>query len=152
MFRLKQMAPPIVIVLAISLTFSPLLYAQAPAGNSPAAPTAAQPSAQETAQQQVPLPEGWWKLPLTAANPEADSPFFVDQAQPASSGKTWTKGGKIMTFIGIPVAAVGAVMLAVGSDEDRIGGTDVAINWKATGAIWLAGGAVLTIIGLTRRR
>jgi hypothetical protein len=152
MLGLKRIAPPTVILLAISLTFSPLLYAQAPAGEGPAAHAAVQTPAQETAQQPVPLPEGWWKVPSTAANPEADAPFFVDQAQPASSGKTWTKAGKIMTFIGIPLAAVGAVMLAVGSDEDQIGDTDVAINWQITGALWLAGGAVLTIIGLTRRQ
>jgi len=152
MLSLKRIAPPTVILLAISLTFSPLLYAQAPAGEGPAAQAAVQTPVQETAHQPAPLPEGWWKVPSTAANPEADAPFFVDQAQSASSGKTWTRTGKILTIIGIPVAAAGAVMLAVGSDEDPIGDTGLAINWRATGAVWLISGAVLTIVGLTRRR
>ena len=152
MFHIKQVSSSIVIVLAISLTFSPLLYAQAPAGMGPSAAVAAPTSTQEAALQHDPLPEGWWKVPLAAANPEGNMPFFVDQAPSPTNGKSWTKAGKIMTAIGIPIAAVGAIMLAVGSDEDRVGDTNVAINWKATGAIWLAGGAVLTIIGLTRRQ
>ena len=152
MLSLKRIAPPTVVLLAISLTFSPLLYAQAPAGEAPAAQAAVQIPTHETAHQPVPLPEGWWKVPSTGANPEANAPFFVDQAQTASGGKTWTRTGKILTFIGIPVAAVGAVMLAAGSSEDRIGDTDLAIDWKTTGAIWLGSGAVLTIIGLTRRK
>ncbi len=61
-----------------------------------------------------------------------------------------TKAGKILTFIGIPVAVAGAIMLAKGNDEDDYG-SDVSIDWRATGAVWLGAGAVLTIIGLTRR-
>jgi hypothetical protein len=62
-----------------------------------------------------------------------------------------TKAGKILTFIGIPIMVAGIIMIAKGSSEDRIGDSDLAINWKATGAIWTGVGAVLTIIGLTRR-
>jgi hypothetical protein len=158
MIRPKQVSSFLVVVLIMALTVSPMAYAQAPAGNGPAVPSAAQAPNQETAVQQVPLPEGWWQVPLSAPNPEAPMPFFVDQAQsPApASGRSWTKGGKIMTAIGIPMAAIGAIVLIAGPKQtDYYSGgstTGVRVYWKATGAIWMSAGAVLTILGLTRRR
>ena len=67
----------------------------------------------------------------------------------------WTKGGKIMTFIGVGLMAGGAAALGYGLSHDNTpvcngGGTCVAVDWKWTGAGWLAGGSVLTVIGVTR--
>ncbi len=68
--------------------------------------------------------------------------------------KHWTKAGKIMTYIGIPLLAAGTGALAYGlstQNSSNCSGTCFSVDWKATGAIWLSGGAVLTIIGATRR-
>lgn len=63
--------------------------------------------------------------------------------------------GKIMTYIGIPVMAGGAAMLAYGlSNGDSTSCNDsscVSVSWKYTGAAWLAIGGSLTAFGLTRR-
>jgi hypothetical protein len=66
-----------------------------------------------------------------------------------------TKAGKIMTIIGISLAAAGAIAMATNWDKELDEGSGeegVSVAWKGTGAIWLASGAVLTIIGLTRRK
>ena len=75
--------------------------------------------------------------------------------QPATH-RHWTKGGKIMTFIGIGLMAGGAGALGYGLSSENsyscnTGGTCVAVDWKITGALWLAGGAALTVVGATRR-
>ena len=68
--------------------------------------------------------------------------------------KHWTKSGKIMTYIGIPVMAAGGAMLAYGlrngDSTSCSGNTCVSVSWKYTGAAWLGVGAALTAIGLTR--
>jgi hypothetical protein len=68
--------------------------------------------------------------------------------------KHWTKGGKVMTYIGIPVMAAGGAMLAYGLSNGNStscsGNTCVSVEWKWTGAAWLGTGGVLTAIGLTR--
>ncbi|MEW6366161.1 MAG: hypothetical protein AB1714_16160 [Acidobacteriota bacterium] len=66
-----------------------------------------------------------------------------------STERQWTKGGKIMTVIGLAVAGAGAVMVATW-DEPTEAGTH--IDWQTTGYVWIGAGAVLAIIGLTRRR
>ena len=76
-------------------------------------------------------------------------------AQPAKH-RHWTKGGKIMTFIGVPVMAAGGSMLAYGmkngnSASCSSNNTCVSVDWKWTGAAWVAIGGVLTAIGATRR-
>ena len=67
----------------------------------------------------------------------------------------WSKGGKIMTFIGVPVMAAGGAMLAYGlknGDTTSCSGSScVSVSWKYTGAAWLGIGGVLTAIGATRR-
>ncbi|MGO9087611.1 MAG: hypothetical protein ACLQBK_20530 [Candidatus Sulfotelmatobacter sp.] len=73
--------------------------------------------------------------------------------QPARQ-KHWTKGGKIMTYIGAGLMAGGAGALAYGLSNQNSAnciGTCIAVDWKWTGVAWLAGGSVLTVIGLTRR-
>jgi hypothetical protein len=75
--------------------------------------------------------------------------------QPAKQ-KHWTKGGKIMTYIGAGLMAGGAGALGYGlsnqnSPSCSAGNTCIAVDWKWTGVAWLAGGSVLTVIGLTRR-
>lgn len=67
----------------------------------------------------------------------------------------WTKGGKIMTFIGLGLLAGGGAAFAYGeTNSNRYpctgGGTCVAVDWKWTGVGWLAAGSTLTVIGLTR--
>jgi len=74
-------------------------------------------------------------------------------AQPARHSH-WTKGGKIMTYIGVPVMVAGGAMLAYGmknGDNSSCIGTCMSVEWKWTGAAWLAVGGVLTAIGTTRR-
>jgi hypothetical protein len=67
----------------------------------------------------------------------------------------WSKGGKIMTYIGVPVMAAGGAMLAYGlkngDSSSCSGNTCVSVSWKYTGAAWLGVGGVLTAIGATRR-
>ncbi|MFZ1083339.1 MAG: hypothetical protein WAN35_00085 [Terracidiphilus sp.] len=74
-------------------------------------------------------------------------------SQPATRSH-WTKGGKIMTYIGVPVMAAGGAMLAYGlKDGDSTScsnNTCVSVSWKYTGAAWIGLGGVLTAIGLTR--
>jgi len=142
MSHLKQVTP----------TLSPLPYAQ----ESMAAGQAA--SATATAKTPEPQPpsleNGWWKVPAIpdASYPGPSAPFRSEQEGSAGSGKTWTRGGEIMTAIGIALAGSGAVALVAGSEENEIADSGVAINWKATEAIWLSAGAVLTLIGVTQRR
>lgn len=66
----------------------------------------------------------------------------------------WTKAGKIMTYIGIPVMAAGGAMLSYGlKDGDSTSCSDntcVSVSWKYTGAAWIGLGGALTAIGLTR--
>jgi hypothetical protein len=74
-------------------------------------------------------------------------------AQPPARSH-WTKGGKIMTYIGVPVMAAGGAMLAYGlrngNSTSCSGNTCVSVEWKWTGAAWLGIGGTLTAIGLTR--
>jgi hypothetical protein len=77
-------------------------------------------------------------------------------SSPQGTGhRHWTKGGRIMTYIGVPVMAAGAAMLAYGvtksnSTDCSDGNTCVSVDWKWTGAAWLGVGGALTVIGLTR--
>jgi len=75
--------------------------------------------------------------------------------QPAKQ-KHWTKGGKIMTYVGAGVMAGGAGALGYGlSNQNSLscssGSTCIAVDWKWTGVAWLGIGSALTVIGLTRR-
>ena len=70
--------------------------------------------------------------------------------------KHWTKGGKIMTFIGLGLVAAGVGLMfvpntTVSSSCNSSSCSETQINWKATGGGIAGGGAVLMIIGLTRR-
>jgi hypothetical protein len=69
--------------------------------------------------------------------------------------KHWTKGGKIMTFIGLGLLAGGSAAFAYGESNGNSyscnsGGTCVAVDWKWTGVGWMAAGSTLSVIGLTR--
>ena len=67
--------------------------------------------------------------------------------------RTWTRGGKIMTFIGIGLVGTGAFwMTRSNTTVASSGNTSYEINWKATGGITMGAGAALMIIGLTRHR
>lgn len=72
---------------------------------------------------------------------------------PAARGH-WTKGGKIMTYIGIGMLGAGGYMLAYGlkngDSTSCSNNTCVSVSWKYTGAAWLGVGTALTAIGLTR--
>jgi len=61
--------------------------------------------------------------------------------------KHWTRGGKVMTFVGAGIATVGTVLLVHGASNQQ---QMFANDEKWTGAGMLAGGSVLTIMGLTR--
>lgn len=78
-------------------------------------------------------------------------------AQPAHPAvqKHWTKGGKIMTYIGAGLLGGGTGALAYGlSNENSFacdsGGTCIAVDWKWTGVGWMAAGGALMAVGLTR--
>jgi TRAP-type uncharacterized transport system fused permease subunit len=60
-----------------------------------------------------------------------------------------TKGGKIMTVIGLAIVGAGVVMIAKGGVSAVDNNT--GIDWRKTGYAWVGVGGVLTIIGLTRR-
>ena len=81
---------------------------------------------------------------LAALQSPAESP------DTGSTERQWTKGGKIMTVIGLAVAGAGVVMIATGGETDI--GDNTAIDWRTTGYIWAGAGSVLAVIGLTRRR
>jgi hypothetical protein len=76
-------------------------------------------------------------------------------AQPAAKHRRWTKGGKIMTFVGLGLMGGGASALGYGlshknTPDCSAGNTCVAVDWQWTGVGWLAAGSALTILGLTR--
>ena len=88
------------------------------------------------------------------ALPDMGDGSSASPSQPAHRSH-WTKGGKVMTYIGIPVMAAGGAMLAYGmkngnSSISCSGNTCVSVEWKWTGAAWLGIGGALTAIGLTR--
>jgi hypothetical protein len=64
----------------------------------------------------------------------------------------WSKGGKIMTFIGAGLIGAGTAAVIHGQNTQVAcsNGTCTEIVWRATGAIWMAGGAALVIVGVTR--
>jgi hypothetical protein len=73
----------------------------------------------------------------------------------ATPQKHWTKGGKIMTYIGLGLLGGGTAAFAYGETSGNgygctSGGPCVAVDWKWTGVGWMAAGSTLTIIGLTR--
>lgn len=154
MYRLRRVTPPVVVLLVIYLSLMPVVFAQEPAGpGAPAGTAAVSTTPQTSTQNGVTLKAGWWKIPsaMGTAYYGGESHVFQSQA-PAPSGKKWTRGGKIMTGIGLGVLGAGIVMIAHGSSSDEIGDSGLAINWRATGAIWAGVGGVLTLVGLTRRR
>lgn len=95
------------------------------------------------------------ELRVAATNASLGQTSNVPPAQPAPH-KHWTKGGKIMTFVGLGLLAGGTGALAYGlSNENSYscssGGTCIAVDWKWTGVAWMAAGGALTVIGATRR-
>jgi len=95
------------------------------------------------------------ELRVAAANASLGQSSSPSSTQPVHQ-RHWTKGGKIMTFIGAGLLGGGTGALAYGlSDENSYtcssGGTCVAVDWKWTGVAWMATGATLTVIGVTRR-
>ena len=84
--------------------------------------------------------------------------IMEDQANPSAQPvkhRHWTKGGKIMTFIGVPVMGAGGAMMAYGmrngNSTSCSGSTCVSVDWKWSGVAWVSVGGVLTAIGATRR-
>ena len=79
--------------------------------------------------------------------------FAPQQGQPTQPTPTrhWSKAGKILTFIGLGLAAAGGIMMTKKNTTiATTSTTETQIDWKATGGGFIAGGAVLAIIGLTR--
>jgi len=78
------------------------------------------------------------------------------QPQPAPASKQWTRGGKVMTFVGVGLIAAGAFMMTrsnstISSSCGSGSCSETQISWRWTGAGVAGGGAALVIIGLTRR-
>jgi hypothetical protein len=81
------------------------------------------------------------------------------QSNPAAENarpRHWSHGGKVMTYIGVPVFVGGAAMLGYGlkngdSNLGCSGNSCTSLSWTYTGAAWLATGSFLTVWGLTRR-
>jgi hypothetical protein len=97
---------------------------------------------------------------MAAVQPSLAEVRAMSDGQSSPSGQPakrshWTKGGKVMTYIGIPVMAAGGAMLAYGLKNGNStscnGGTCVSVEWKWTGVAWLGVGGALTTIGVTRR-
>ena len=150
---LKRLAPTVVAAIVMSLFLDSALLAAGMPGDGATPPeggVALASTVPASSAFDMPLREGWWK-PTSPAGPEstwAAARRISSQDQPSSGTKTWTKGGKIMTGIGLALIGVGAVFMASGNTD--IGGGSY-IDGKATGAVWISAGSVLTIIGLTRR-
>lgn len=95
------------------------------------------------------------EMRVAATNASLGQDSASSASQP-SHQKHWTKGGKIMTFIGAGMMAGGAGALGYGLSNENsyscsAGNTCIAVDWKWTGVAWLAAGGTLTAIGLTRR-
>jgi hypothetical protein len=91
------------------------------------------------------LASGMEFAPQQAGQPLAAPP------QPATTGRHWTKAGKILTFAGLGCAIAGGIMMTKQNQTIATTSTEsVQIDWKATGAGFLGTGAVLAIVGLTR--
>lgn len=86
---------------------------------------------------------------LAFAPPESGQGQTGKSSTAASGQAGMTKGGKIVTGIGLAMVGTGAVMIAKGG-QSAVGG-DMAVDWRTTGYLWVSVGGVLTLIGLTRR-
>jgi hypothetical protein len=87
--------------------------------------------------------------------PDADKALVrPGLSKPSSS---WTKKGKILTFTGLGVAALGAFMMT--KEDQPMGSTfnsrgqlvEMRLRMKVAGGMVLGTGAVISIFGLTRR-
>jgi hypothetical protein len=151
---------PIVIMLASSLIFMPAMYAQEMAGNDSVAQIAA--PASVPASPPISLASIRWKMPTYDSSVSsknfsasiATHSFLApaSQSQATAPQKTWTKGGKIMTIIGLALVGTGAVMMTQEVPDSEMEPGRYYVRWKRVGGITMAGGAALTIIGLTRRQ
>lgn len=80
------------------------------------------------------------------------------QSQPTAPARQrhWSKGGKILTILGLGLAGVGAVMMTkenstISSSCSGNTCTEYQFRWRVAGGISVGTGAALTILGLTRR-
>jgi len=94
------------------------------------------------------------ELRVATANASLGQNSSAAPEQPVPQ-KHWTKGGKIMTYIGLGLLAGGVSAFAYGESNGNSygcnsGGTCIAVDWKWTGVGWMAAGSTLTVIGLTR--
>ena len=83
----------------------------------------------------------------------AFAPQQPGQGQPSqpAPARHWSKAGKVMTVIGLGLAAAGGIMMTKQNTTIASNGTtETQIDWKATGGGFIAGGAILAVIGLTR--
>lgn len=92
------------------------------------------------------------RVATTNANFGQNSSAAPEQPIPQ---RHWTKGGKIMAYIGFGLLAGGVGAFAYGESKGNSyscnsGGTCIAVDWKWTGVAWMAAGSTLTVIGLTR--
>lgn len=95
---------------------------------------------------------------IGSAASDTSMPQFLARAGDSDSSgsekKQWTKGGKVLTFIGIGLIGAGAVAMAVGGTTEIAsdGSVTYGIDWRKTGAVWAGIGGGLTVAGLLWRR
>lgn len=73
------------------------------------------------------------------------------QSQAAPSHRHWTRGGKVLTFIGLAFVGGGAVMMTREVPDSEMVPGQTYVRWKRVGGISMGIGGALAIVGLTRR-
>lgn len=104
-------------------------------------------------------------IPFKELARESSSSFSFADAHADFDGQTtsttqkyprryWTKGGKIMTFIGVPVMAIGGTWLGTTLHKGCLPQDSGCLQYdvsRFTDVILTVSGATLTVVGATRR-